>query len=310
MFEPKKFIDKALREIRAVVGEEKVVSACSGGVDSSVTSLLIHKAIGKRLLTVFVDDGLRRIGEPEFVVGSLKKFGVNIRYIDERKIFFRSLRHKTDAEEKRRAFRHTFYNILGKIAKKEKAKFLAQGTIAADIREAVGGVKTQHNVLDQIGIDTKKYGFKLLEPLKRLYKPEVRRVARKLGLPKEISERMPFPGPALSIRILGEVTPEKIRLLKKATKIVEEETKNLGAFQSFAVLHDGKATGIKKGKRVYGNIITIRIVRSKNAITAKAMEVDYKILKRISRKLIREIPSLVRCLFDITDKPPATIEFE
>jgi GMP synthase (glutamine-hydrolysing) len=143
-----------------------------------------------------------------------------------------------------------------------------------------------------------------------LFKPDVRKVARELGLPKEISERMPFPGPALSLRVLGEVTPEKIAVVRKATEIVEEETRALGTFQNFAVLHNDKATGIKEGKRVYGNIVTVRIVDSEDAVTAKARQVPYEVLMRISERITGEIPRVVRCLYDITDKPPATIEFE
>ncbi len=196
------------------------------------------------------------------------------------------------------------------MAKEEQVKFIVQGTIKADVLETVRGIKTQHNVLEQIGINPRIYGYSILEPLKELYKPEVRLVARKLGLPIEISERMPFPGPALSIRVLGEVTPNKIAILRRATKIVEEETKNLGTFQNFAVLHNDKATGIKKGRRVYGNIITVRVVVSEDAVTAKAKQVSYEILEKISDRVTTEIPSVVRCLYDLTHKPPATIEFE
>jgi GMP synthase (glutamine-hydrolysing) len=174
----------------------------------------------------------------------------------------------------------------------------------------VKGIKSQHNVLKQIGIDSEVYGYKILEPLRELFKPDVRKVARELGLPREVSERMPFPGPALSLRVLGEVTPEKVSIVRKATEIVEEETKELGTFQNFAVLHNDKATGIKMGRRIYGNIITVRIVESEDAVTAKAGQVSYAVLMRISERITGEIPSVVRCLYDITDKPPATIEFE
>ena len=310
MFDAKSFIEKSLDEIRSIVKDEKVVSACSGGVDSMTCTFLVHKAVGESLLAVFIDDGLRREEEPEFVVDTLKNLGIRVRYVDAKEEFFEALRGKTDAEEKRKAFREKFYRKLGEIVKEEGARFLAQGTIATDIKETVEGIKTQHNVLEQIGIDPEDYGFKIVEPLKELYKPEVRMVARELGLPTEISERMPFPGPALSIRVLGEVTPEKIKILRKATKIVEEETKDLDAFQRFAVLHDDKATGIKEGKRVYGNIITVRIVKSEDAITAKMVEVPYEILHRISKRITSEIPSVVRCLYDLTDKPPSCIEFE
>ena len=176
--------------------------------------------------------------------------------------------------------------------------------------ETVQGIKSQHNVLEQIGIDPQTYGYSIVEPLKELFKPGVRKVARELGLPKEISERMPFPGPALSLRVLGEVTPERIAIVRKATQIVEEETQSLGTFQNFAVLHNDKATGIKNGKRVYGNIITVRVVVSEDAVTAKAKEIPFETLFKISTRITRELPTVVRCLYDVTDKPPATIEFE
>ena len=310
MFDPKSFIEKCLDNIRVRIKDEKVVSACSGGVDSMTCTALVHKVVGEKLLAVFIDDGLRREEEPEFVVNTLKNLDINTRYVDAKEEFFEVLRGKTDAEEKRKAFREKFYRKLGEIVKEENARLLVQGTIAADIKETVQGIKTQHNVLEQIGIDPKTYGYEIIEPLKELYKPEVRMVARELGLPAEVSERMPFPGPALSIRVLGEVTPEKIEILKKATKIVEEETKDLDAFQRFAVLHSDKATGVKEGKRVYGNIITVRVIESKDAITAKAKQIPYEKLDRISKRITGEIPSVVRCLVDVTDKPPATIEFE
>jgi len=310
LFDSRIFVEKSLDEIKARVKDERVASACSGGVDSTTCTALVHSAIGKKLLAVFIDDGLRREGEPEFVVNTLKNLGIKVRYVDAKKEFFETLKGKTDAEEKRKAFREKFYSKLGEIIKQENARFLVQGTIAADIKETVQGIKTQHNVLEQIGIDPKIYGYEIIEPLKELYKPEVRMVARELRLPAEVSERMPFPGPALSIRVLGEVTSEKIEILKKATKIVEEETKDLDAFQRFAVLHSDKATGMKGGKRVYGNIITVRVVESKDAITAKAMQVPYEKLDKISKRITGEIPSVVRCLVDVTDKPPATIEFE
>ncbi|RLI45970.1 glutamine-hydrolyzing GMP synthase subunit GuaA [Candidatus Bathyarchaeota archaeon] len=310
MLDARKFIEKSIKEIKEIVRENKIISACSGGVDSTTTTFLVHKAVGEKLIAVFIDDGLRREGEPEFVVKVLKDLGIKVRFIDAKEEFFRALKGKTDAEEKRKAFRDTFYKTLGKVAKEEKVKFIAQGTIKADVVETVKGIKTQHNILEQIGINPEIYGYSILEPLKELYKPEVRIVARELGLPTEISERMPFPGPALSIRVLGEVTPDKVAILRKATEIVEEETRNLGTFQNFAVLHNDKATGIKNGKRVYGNIITIRVVVSEDAVTAKAKQVPYEILERIAERITSEIPSVVRCLYDITHKPPATIEFE
>ncbi len=310
MFDAKKVVENSLKDIRKIVGKNRVISACSGGVDSTVTTVLVHKAVGDKLVAVFIDDGLRREGEPEFVVRTLKSLGIKTKFIDAKAEFFAVFKGKTDAEEKRKAFRDKFYKTLGKAAKEEKIAFIAQGTIKADVIETVGGIKSQHNVLEQIGIDPKIYGYKILEPLKELFKPDVRKVARELGLPKEISERMPFPGPALSLRVLGEVTPEKVAVVRKATEIVEEETKKLGTFQNFAVLHNDKATGIKKGKRVYGNIVTVRIVDSEDAVRAKVRQVPYEVLMRISERITKEIPSVVRCLYDITDKPPSTIEFE
>jgi GMP synthase (glutamine-hydrolysing) len=310
MFDAKNFVENSLKDIQKTVGEHKVISACSGGVDSTVTTALVHKAVGDKLVAVFIDDGLRREGEPEFVVKTLKNLGIKTKFVDTKEEFFAVFKGKTDAEEKRKAFRDKFYKTLGKAAREEKIAFIAQGTIKADVIETVKGIKSQHNVLEQIGIDPEIYGYKILEPLKELFKPDVRKVARELGLPKEISERMPFPGPALSLRVLGEVTPEKVAVVRKATEIVEEETKELGTFQNFAVLHNDKATGIKNGERVYGNIITVRIVDSEDAVTAKARQVPYEVLMRISKRITGEIPSVVRCLYDITDKPPSTIEFE
>jgi GMP synthase (glutamine-hydrolysing) len=310
VFDAKNFVENSLKEIQKIVGDRKVISACSGGVDSTVTTALVHKAVGDKLVAVFIDDGLRREGEPEFVVRTLKNLNIRTKYIDAKAEFFAVFKGKTDAEEKRKAFRDKFYKTLGKAAREEQIGFIAQGTIKADVIETVKGIKSQHNVLEQIGINPEIYGYKILEPLRELFKPDVRKVARELGLPKEISERMPFPGPALSLRVLGEVTPERVAIVRKATEIVEEETKKLGTFQNFAVLHNDKATGIKKGERVYGNIITVRIVDSTDAVTAKARQVPYEILMKISARITGEIPSVVRCLYDITDKPPSTIEFE
>jgi len=310
VFDAKKFVENSLKEIQQIVGKKKVISACSGGVDSTVTTALVHYAVGDKLVAVFIDDGLRREGEPEFVVRTLKNLNIRTKYIDAKAEFFAIFKGKTDAEEKRKAFRDKFYKTLGKVAKEEQIEFIAQGTIKADVIETVKGIKSQHNVLEQIGINPEIYGYKILEPLRELFKPDVRKVGRELGLPEEISERMPFPGPALSLRVLGEVTPERVAVVRKATEIVEEETRKLGTFQSFAVLHNDKATGIKKGERVYGNIITIRIVDSTDAVTAKARHVPYDVLMHISKRITEEMPSVARCLYDITDKPPSTIEFE
>ncbi|MBT8171929.1 ExsB family transcriptional regulator, partial [Candidatus Bathyarchaeota archaeon] len=196
----KEFIESAIDEIKEIVGQEKVISACSGGVDSMTATYIVHKAVGNKLIAVFIDDGLRRDGEPEFVVDNLEKLGITTRSVDAKMEFFQMFRGKTDAEEKRKAFRDKFYSTFGKVAKEENVKFIVQGTIKPDVIETVQGIKSQHNVLGQIGIDSQNYGYQIIEPLKELFKPGVRKVARELGLPKEISERMPFPGPALSLR--------------------------------------------------------------------------------------------------------------
>ncbi len=310
MFDPKAFIKSSIEEIRKTVGESRVISACSGGVDSTVATYLVHKAVGEKLVAVFIDDGLRREGEPEFVVRVLKDFGIKTRFVDAKAGFFAVFKGKTDAEEKRKAFRGKFYTTLGTVAKEEKIDYIVQGTIRADVLETVQGIKSQHNVLSQIGINPETYGYKILEPLRDLFKPDVRKVGRELGLPKEISERMPFPGPALSLRVLGEVTPERVAIVRKATQIVEEETRDVNAFQSFAVLHNDKATGIKGGRRLYGDIITVRVVDSEDAVAARATQLTNETLRKIAARITQEIPTVVRCLYDLTDKPPATIEFE
>jgi GMP synthase (glutamine-hydrolysing) len=310
MFNPKAFIENSVEEIRKTVGKSRVISACSGGVDSTVATYIVHKAVGEKLVAVFIDDGLRREGEPEFVVRVLKDFDIKTRLIDAKAGFFAVFKGKTDAEEKRKAFREKFYSTLGKVAKEEGIDYIVQGTIKADVIETVKGIKSQHNVLSQIGINPEIYGYKILEPLKDLFKPDVRKVGRELGLPSEISERMPFPGPALSLRVLGDVTPERVAIVRKATQIVEEETRHLNTFQSFAVLHNDKATGIKNGQRLYGDIITVRIVDSEDAVAAKATQVANETLRKIAVRITQEIPTVVRCLYDVTDKPPATIEFE
>ncbi|MEM1908271.1 MAG: glutamine-hydrolyzing GMP synthase [Thermofilaceae archaeon] len=309
-FDPKAFLEKAVEEVRSRVGGERAIAACSGGVDSTVSALIARIALGDRLKAVYIDDGFRRLGEPEATVQLLRSLGLDVELIDAKNEFYNAVRGLRDAEEKRKAFRHTFYTVLGRAAKSWGARFLVQGTIAPDIIETVGGVKTQHNVLVQLGLDPRAYGFEVVEPLRELYKPQVRQLARYLGLPKEISEKMPFPGPGLLIRVVGEATPEKVDIVRRATRIVEEETRGLGAFQAFAVLLEGRATGVKGGKRVYGYIVAVRVVESEDAVTARASELPYPLLKRIANRIINEVPEVARVLYDVTDKPPATIEFE
>lgn len=309
-FDPVSFVENAVKEIQGIVKGQLTIAACSGGVDSTVAAVLARRAIGGKLKAVYIDDGFRRFREPEESVKLLRSCGLDVEFIDAKEEFYSAVKGLRDAEEKRKAFRHTFYTVLGRTAKTFGARFLVQGTIAPDVIETAGGVKTQHNVLAQIGIDPRLYGFEVIEPLKELYKPQVRAVARYLGLPAEISEKMPFPGPGLLIRVLGETTPEKVEIVRQATRIVEEETKALGAFQAFAALLEGKATGVRQGKRVYGHIIAVRVVDSVETVTAIAREVPYPLLKKIAKRITEEVPGVARVVYDITDKPPATIEYE
>ncbi len=308
----KKFIDEKVAWIKGKVGEEKAVVATSGGVDSMVTAVLGHRALGERLSVVFLDDGLMRKNEPEQVKKVLAGLGIKLRIYDVKDRFFAALKGKTDPEEKRKAFRETFYSTFADIARETGAKYLLQGTIAADIVETKKGVKTQHNVLEQIGIPVmERYGFIVLEPLKELFKPQVREVAKALGLPQEVVNRRPFPGPGLAIRVIGEVTPDRVAIVREATAVVEEETKDFQCFQAFAVLLSDRATGVtNKGERKYGDIIVVRVVQSEDAMKAQAAELPWKTLQRIEKKIRERVPSVTHVLYDLTGKPPATIEYE
>ncbi|MBD3413351.1 MAG: glutamine-hydrolyzing GMP synthase subunit GuaA [Candidatus Aminicenantes bacterium] len=306
----KPFIEKKLNEIKDTVGSGKAISALSGGVDSSTCTVLAHKALGDRLQVIYIDDGLMRENEDQYVTRIFSDMGIEVEVIDARKDFFSALKGIADPEEKRKAFRNKFYEAFGDAVLKSGARHLVQGTIAADIIETKGGVKTQHNILEQIGIDSEKgYGFKVIEPLKELFKFEVRKVAKSLGLPKELYQRMPFPGPGLATRVIGEVTEGRVRRLSKATQIVEEEIADLDPFQAFAVLLNDKGTGIEQGKRKFGEIVIIRSVESKDAMTAEPTKVPWKTLTKISKRITEEIPTVTRVAYEITPKPPATIEY-
>jgi GMP synthase (glutamine-hydrolysing) len=306
----KQFIKDKVAEIQKTVGDGEAISALSGGVDSSVCTVLAWRALGSKLKVIFIDDGLMREGEPRQVQKLFGKLGIDVEIVNVQDEFFRALAGKTDPEDKRKAFRQTFYSVFGHQVKRSGARFLVQGTIAPDIIETKGGVKTQHNILEQIGIDPEQgFGFKVVEPIKELFKPGVRRVARELGLPESVHQRMPFPGPGLMARTLGEVTPERVAIVRAATVIVEQEIRKLSPFQAFAVLLNDMGTGIEAGKRKFGHIIIIRSVESKDAMTAKATPVPWEALMKMSRRIVKEIPTVTRVAYELTPKPPATIEY-
>src|SRR5512136_791532 len=239
------FIDEKVAEIRAAVGSGLAINALSGGVDSSAVTMLGHRALGKQLKTVFIQNGLMRQGEPERVVATFKKLGVKVEVVDARKEFFAALKGVTDPEQKREAITQTFYkNVFGKIVQSSGAKFLLQGTILTDVDETVAGIKRQHNVFEQLGIDPQAaFGYRILEPLVRLRKDGVRKTGKALGLPVSLFNRIPFPGPALSARVIGEATPERIQTVRQATAVVEKLLKKTSAFQYMAILHQDRVTG-------------------------------------------------------------------
>jgi len=397
-FNPAEFVQIQIEKIEEVIGGEKALIAVSGGVDSSTCAVLTHMAIGENLICVILDDAFMRMGEPEWVAGVLSKpplnLPVRIERVQER--FLNALRGLRDAEEKRKAFRKTFYETLSEIAKREKIRYLVQGTILADIIETKSGVKTQHNVLEQVGINTRElYGFKVVEPLVSLLKWQVREVARYLKIPPEISERQPFPGPGLSVRVVGEVRPDKLAALKKATKITENKLSKYNPSQYFAAIIDDKekvppldvkeiirqasemlnletgqvqvkvfadrATGVRGGSRVYGDIlalncskdggeilevevpklvalqeaiinrepqftrvlyavaerkvkkpyvIAIRAVETKDFLTAKVSPIPWSTLEETAETILEECPEVSTVYYDVTPKPPATIEME
>ena len=306
----KKFIEEQITHIKQTVGKAKAINALSGGVDSSLVTMLGHRALGDRLRTVFVDSALMREGEPQRVAEIFADLGITVELIDAREEFLSALAGLTDPEEKRQAVTDTFYSkLFSRLVKQSGATFLLHGTILTDIEETVAGIKRQHNILAQLGIDTEAaYGYSVIEPLKTLRKDDVRKVAKLLELPPEISQRIPFPGPALATRIVGEVTPERLETVRTATTIVEEELADSGAFQYLAVLLNDRATGIRDNKRQFGQIIVLRCIESIDARTATVTQLPWEKLNRICQRII-QIEGVNRCLYDLTPKPPATIEY-
>jgi len=312
---PEEFIKQKIKEISNTVGKGLTINALSGGVDSSAVTMLAHKALGNNLKTYFIDNGLMRENEPKHIVSLFNNLGVHVELIDAKDIFFNALKGLTDPEEKReKGITQPFYKeVFGKLVKKSGAKYLLQGTNYTDIEETVAGVKRQHNVFEQLGINPEQaFGYKIIEPLVQIRKPAIRKVAEYLGLPEEIYNRPPFPGPALATRIIGEVTPEKIEIVRKATKIVEEiienESLNPKPFQYLAILHEDKVTGVRYGKRDFGNQIEVRCWNSKDAVTASPTILHHNTIFKLARRITTEVPGVVSVTYNITEKPTSTIE--
>lgn len=384
----KNFVDKQIKEIQRTVGSEKALIAVSGGVDSTTCAVLTHKAIGNNLQCVFIDTGFMRLGEPEKVKSFYDGLNLPFKIVDAKKLFIESQKDLVDAEDKRKVFRQNFYDTLSDAAKSEGCKFLVQGTIAPDWIETKGGIKTQHNVLDQIGINpVEKFGFKVIEPLAYLYKDQVREVAMFLDISVDASQRQPFPGPGLLVRVIGNVTQEKLDTEKKAAKIVDE---NLDGSQYFAAIMDdeeekcehsigeiiskflkvklnkisvkvpvSQVTGVKGDLRAYKKlaaitvrnaklflpymnklvdlqaeiisnspdftrvaynvtenprkgkyIILLRSITTRDYMTASVTELSWKKLLSTAEKIMKECKNVSEVYYDVTPKPPATVEYE
>lgn len=397
-FNPQEFASKQVAEIRNVVDDGKALIAVSGGVDSTTCAVLAHRALGENLLCVTLNDAFMRTGEPERIAQLLSQPPLNlpIKILNVQKHFLSALEGLRDAEEKRKAFRETFYKSLSEAARKESFIFLIQGTIRADIDETTRGIKTQHNVLSQMGISpAERYGFQLIEPLMSIYKPQVREVARHLGIPPELSERQPFPGPGLSVRVVGQNRTDKLESLKKATAITEENLAKHRPNQYFATIIDNeekphhqrltrireivaqhldvpsrhvfvkvfqdKATGMKGGVRHYGEIaavkvqttnglvhqppiqdlvdlqtkiiranpsftrvlyavqetsqkqpyvVTIRAIQTHDFLTAEVSDIPWTTLSQTAQNVLKACSNVSCVYYDVTPKPPATIEME
>ena len=305
-----RFIEEQVKRIRATVGKGRAINALSGGVDSSTVTMLGHRALGERLTTVFIDNGLMREQEPEQIATVFGKLGIPVQVVDARQAFFAALKGVTDPEEKREAITQTFYrDVFGHIVRESGARFLLQGTILTDVDETVAGIKRQHNVFAQLGIDPEKaFGYQIVEPLIQLRKDGVRKLGKALGLPDELSERIPFPGPALSARVIGQVTPERVETVRKATAVVERLLGGTRAFQYMAILRQDRVTGMRDGKRDFGLQIEVRCWDSVDARTATPTRLSFEILERLARDVVREVPGVVSVTYNITPKPPSTME--
>jgi len=304
MVNTQEFIEGAIAEIKREVGNHRAIIALSGGVDSSVCAALAYQALGANLYPVYVDTGLMRKGETETIKQAFRHMPLTI--IDAKARFINALESVADPEEKRKITGETFIRIFEEVARQKHVEYLVQGTIYPDIIESEGQIKSHHNVG---GLPSEIAFNGVVEPLKYLYKDEVREIARALKLPPELSDRMPFPGPGLAVRIIGEVTEEKLHVIREANAIVEQEILQYKPWQTFAALLE-KGTGVKGDVRVHGWIIAVRAVQSRDGMTADVLEISYDVLRRIASRITSEIPDVARVVYDITPKPPATIEFE
>src|SRR3990167_4118687 len=308
----KKFVDSLIKDIADSLGNEKAICALSCGVDSSVAALLVHKAVGKSLISIYVDSGLMRQGETDTLREVFGKYyKMDIQIIDAKKEFLKALKGITDPEQKRKVIGKIFIEVFEKEAKEIKAKFLVQGTIYPDVIESAGtkhaqNIKSHHNV----GGLPENMNLFLIEPLRNFYKDEVRIIGEILGLPKSITQRQPFPGPGLAVRIIGEVTAEKLKILRKADAIVQEGLKDIKLWQAFAVFTGIKTTGVRGDQRAYGETIAIRAIEAKDAMSANFAHLPYEVLEKISVRIVTEVPEVNRVVYDITTKPPATMEWE
>jgi len=307
---PERFIEEQAAYISREVGGGVAINTLSGGVDSSVVTLLGHRALGDRLKTYFIDNGIMRKDEPDKVFELFRGLGVPVEVIDARDAFFDALAGIDDPEEKREAIRRTFYrDVFSALVRSSGARVLLQGTILTDIDETVAGIKRQHNVFEQLGIDPlKEFGYRIVEPLVRLRKDGVRKVGKALGLPESVFARPPFPGPALAARVIGPVTRANIELVRKATAITEEVLASSGAFQYLAILHQDRVTGMRDGKRQFGSQIEIRCWDSADARTARPTALPFETLERLADRIVMQIPEIVSVTYNITRKPPSTIE--
>lgn len=304
------FIQDQIKAIRDAVGMKTAINALSGGVDSSTVTMLGHRALGKQLRTVFIDNGLMREQEPAQIQAVFGQIGIPVEVIGARQAFLDALKGVTDPEEKREAITQAFYrDVFGRVVRESGAQALLQGTILTDVDETVAGIKRQHNVFAQLGIDPEAtFGYRIVEPLIQLRKDGVRKLGKALGLPEEISERIPFPGPALAARVIGEATPERVETVRKATAVVERLLEDTGAFQYMAILHEDRVTGMRGGKRDFGQQIEVRCWDSVDARTATPTRLSFKVLEQLAREIVAEVPGVVSVTYNITSKPPSTME--